>query len=147
MMKIIRQIILLVLTLFTAGIVAPVYADEPASSWTGEIERQHRDPVAKAEKHLAKFKDELKITNDQEQAWRVYVEKTKSNIQDIRDRLREAQHDKPQTAPERFDRHVELLRARLASFENMDEALKHLYAELTPEQKAIADRHFAKMRH
>ena len=146
-MKKIRQLILLTLTLFTVSITTPVYADEPLSSWTGEIERQHRDPVAKVEKRLAKFKEELKITRDQEQAWSVYVEKTKSNIQDIRDRLKEAQHDKGQTAPERFDRHVELLRARLDSFENMDEALKHLYAELTPEQKAIADRHFAKMRH
>lgn len=146
-MKKIRQLILLTLTLFTVSITTPVYADEPLSSWTGEIERQHRDPVAKVEKRLAKFKEELKITRDQEQAWSVYVEKTKSNVQDIRDRLKEAQHDKQQTAPERFDRHVELLRARLASFENMDEALKHLYAELTPEQKAIADRHFAKMRH
>lgn len=146
-MKTTRQIILLILALFAASTIPPVYADEPASSWTGEIERQHRDPVAKVEKRLAKFKQELNITNTQEQAWSVYVEKTKSNIQDIRDRLKEAQHDKAQTAPERFDRHVELLRARLASFENMDEALKHLYAELTPEQKAIADRHFAKMRH
>ena len=138
---------MLILTLPTVSIITPVYAEVPSSSWTGEIERQHRDPVAKVEKHLAIFKEELKITSDQEQAWRVYVEKTKNNIKDIRDRLKEAQNNKPETAPERFDHHIELLRARLASFENMDEALKHLYAELTPEQKAIADQHFAKMRH
>ncbi|NNM70263.1 MAG: hypothetical protein HKM00_09945, partial [Gallionella sp.] len=69
------------------------------------------------------------------------------NVKAIKDRMDAAMHDQPQTAPERFDRHIELMRARLASFENMDEALKQLYAALTPEQKAAADRHFAKMHH
>lgn len=138
---------LLILALPAASIITPVYGDEPASSWTGEIERQHRDPVAKVEKRLAKFKEELKVTNVQEQAWNIYVEKTKSNVRDIRDRQKEAQNNIPETAPERFDRHIELLKARLVSLQKIDEAFKDFYAELTPEQKAIADKHFAKMRH
>ena len=144
-MKKIQHMILLVSTLLGAGLIAPAYADEPAPA-TGMM-HPRSDPVAQVEKRLAGLKDELKITPDQETVWAAYAEKTKSNVKAIRDRMDEAMHDQPQTAPERFDRHIELMRARLASFENMDEALKQLYAALTPEQKAIADRHFAKMHH
>ena len=144
-MKKIQHMILLVSTLLGAGLIAPVYADEPAPA-TG-MTHPRPDPVAKVEKRLADLKGELKITPDQEAVWAAYAEKTRSNVKAIRDRMDEAMHDQPQTAPERFDRHIELMRARLASFENMDDALKQLYAALSPEQKAIADRHFAKMHH
>ncbi len=144
-MKKIQHMILLVSTLLGAGLTAAVYADQPAPA-NGMI-HQHPDPVAKVEQRLAGLKGELKITPDQEAVWAAYAEKTRSNVKAMRDRMDEAMHDQPQTAPDRFDRHIELMRARLASFENMDYALKQLYAALSPEQKAIADRHFAKMHH
>ena len=144
-MKKIQHMILLVSTLLGAGLIAPVYADQPAPA--NGMMYPHPDPVAKVEQRLAGLKGELKITPDQEAVWAAYAEKTRSNVKAIRDRMDAAMHDQPQTAPERFDRHIELMRARLASFENMDEALKQLYAALTPEQKAAADRHFAKMHH
>ena len=146
-MKNSQKMILGMFVLFGACMIAPVYAEEAPSSGAAGMTHQHPDPVAKVEKRLASFKEELKITSDQEQVWATYAEKTKSNVKDIRDRMDEAMHDKPQTAPERFDRHIELMKQRLASFEKMDDALKQLYMALTPEQKAIADRHFAKMHH
>jgi Spy/CpxP family protein refolding chaperone len=147
-MKKMQHRILLISTLFLTSLAAPVYADDHASNnESGCKEHRHSDPVANSERHLLAFKKELNITNDQEQAWNTYAEKTRSNVKDIRDRTNEAMHDQPQTAPERFDRHIELMRKRLANFENMDEALKQLYATLTPEQKAIADRHFSRLRH
>ncbi|OIQ99494.1 hypothetical protein GALL_184310 [mine drainage metagenome] len=143
-----QHMILLASALFLANVTAPVYADDHVSNSESDYKtRQHSDPVANSEKHLLAFKRELKITNDQEQAWNTYAEKTRSNVKDIRDRTNEAMHDQPQTAPERFDRHIALMKERLASFEKMDEALKQLYAALTPEQKAIADRHFSRLRH
>lgn len=146
-MKKIQQTILVISTLFGASMIAPVYADEAAPGASISMNRAHPDPVVNVEKRLARFKNELKITSEQENAWAAYAEKTRDNVKDIRDRMEEANHDQLQTAPERFDRHIELMRERLASFENMDDALKQLYAALTPEQKAIADRHFAKMHH
>lgn len=146
-MKNSQKVILGMSILFGACMITPVYADEASSSGVNGMTHQHPDSVAKVEKRLASFKEELKITSDQEQVWATYAEKTTSNVKDIRDRMNEAMHDKPQTATERFDRHIELMRERLASFEKMDDALKQLYAALTPEQKAIADRHFAKMHH
>jgi Spy/CpxP family protein refolding chaperone len=144
-MKKIQHMILLVSTLLGPSLIAPVYADEPVPS--SGMTHPSPDPVAKVEKRLADLKGELKITPDQEAVWAAYAEKIRSNVKAIKDRMDAAMHDQPQTAPERFDRHIELMRARLASFENMDEALKQLYAALTPEQKAAADRHFAKMHH
>ena len=146
-MKNSQKMILGMFVLFGACMIAPVYAEDASSSGATGMTHQHPDPVAKVEKRLASFKEELKITSDQEQVWATYAEKTTSNVKDIRDRMEEAMHDKPQTAPERFDRHIELMKQRLASFEKMDDALKQLYTALTPEQKAIADRHFAKMHH
>ncbi|MHB1237379.1 MAG: Spy/CpxP family protein refolding chaperone [Gallionella sp.] len=146
-MKNSQKMILGMFVLFGACMIAPVYAEDASSSGATGMTHQHPDPVAKVEKRLASFKEELKITSDQEQVWATYAEKTRSNVKDIRDRMDEAMHDKPQTAPERFDRHIELMKQRLASFEKMDDALKQLYTALTPEQKAIADRHFAKMHH
>ena len=146
-MKSSPKMILGMFVLFGACMIAPVYAEDASSSGATGMTHQHPDPVTKVEKRLASFKEELKITSDQEQVWATYAEKTRSNVKDIRDRMDEAMHDKPQTAPERFDRHIELMKQRLASFEKMDDALKQLYTALTPEQKAIADRHFAKMHH
>ncbi|WP_237246726.1 Spy/CpxP family protein refolding chaperone [Sideroxyarcus emersonii] len=135
-------------SLFMASLTTTACAEEPASNTeSGCKARQHADPVANSEKHLAAFKKELKITSNQEPTWGIYVEKTRSSVKDIRDRMNEATHEQPQTAPERFDRHIELMKERLANFEKMDEALKQLYAALTPEQKAIADRHFSRLRH
>lgn len=147
-MKRMQLVTMLASSLFLASLTATAYAGDPASNTEpGGKARQHGDPVANSEKHLAAFKKELNITSDQEQAWDAYAEKTKSSVKDIRDRMNEAMHDQPQTAPERFDRHIALMKERLANFEKMDEALKQLYAVLTPEQKAIADRHFSRLRH
>lgn len=147
-MKRMQLLTMLMSSLFMASLTATAYAEEPATNTeSGCKARPHADPVANSEKRLAAFKQELKITSDQEQAWDVYAEKTRNSVKDIRDRMNEAMHDQPQTAPERFDRHIELMRKRLASFEQMDEALKQLYAALTPGQKAIADRHFSRVHH
>lgn len=141
------QMILVLSFLFGASLTAPAYAEGVAAKATNGMPGQHPDPVAKVEERLANFREELKITRDQDQAWAAYAETTRSSVRDIRDRMNEAMHDKPQTAPERFDRHIELMRERLASFEKMDQALKQLYAALTPEQRAMADRHFERLHH
>ena len=147
-MKKMQLATMLMSSLFLASLAIPAYAEDPPSNAeSGGKAHQHADPVANSEKHLAAFKKELKITSDQELAWDAYAEKTRSGVRDIRDRMNEAMHDQPQTAPERFDRHIALMKERLASFEKMDEALKQLYAALTPAQQAIADRHFSRLHH
>ena len=146
-MKKMQKMIWVMSALIGSSMIAPVYADDHVADEPGCKMHQHHDPVANVEKRLAGLKEELKITPEQESVWATYAEKTKRNVQEMKDRMEAAAHDQAQTAPERFDRHIALMRDRLASFEKMDDALKQLYAALTAEQKAVADRHFAKMHH
>ncbi|MFY9317776.1 MAG: hypothetical protein WAO95_19730, partial [Burkholderiales bacterium] len=45
-----------------------------------------------------------------------------------------------ENAPKQIDRRVDLLRNRLAAFEDVSDTARRLYAALTPEQKETADR-------
>ncbi|MDA8416160.1 MAG: Spy/CpxP family protein refolding chaperone [Betaproteobacteria bacterium] len=108
----------------------------------------HGDPVTNAQRHLDQFKQELGLSESQNDAWKRYAEDTLATVQAIRDQTKAAEQNvKPETAPQRFDEHIALMRQRLQGFERMNQALKAFYDTLTPEQKAIADRHFSQMRH
>lgn len=108
----------------------------------------HGDPVANAQRHLDRFKQELGLTESQNESWQRYASDTLATVQAIRDQTQAAgQNTKPESAPQRFDDHIALMRQRLQGFERMDQALKVFYDTLTPEQKVIADRHFSQMRH
>lgn len=146
-MKNIQKTLFLFFSILGLAFIAPVRAEGLMGNAACSAPHEHTDPVENVERRLSALKAELKITNDQEQAWNIYAEKTKQNVRDIRDQMIGAMHDKPQTAPERFDRHIALMKDRLASFEKMDDALKEFYRKLTPEQKVLADRHFAKIHH
>jgi len=146
-MKNIQQILLVIFSFFWVALITPVYAEGLMINETCGALHKHADPVANVGKRLSLLKNELKITSDQEQAWNTYAEKTKQSVKEIRDQMIEAMHDKPQTAPERFDRHIALMKERLANFEKMDDALKELYKGLTPDQKILADQHFEKIHH
>ncbi len=124
------------------SMVAPARADQTAAPAT----QARPDPVARVDQRLARLKEELKIAGNQESAWTAYAEKTRRNVKEMRDQMQAAMREPAATAPERFDRHIELMRKRLVNFENMDQALKELYAALTPEQRVILDRHFSRMR-
>ena len=107
------------------------------------------DFAAIAAKRLDKFRSELKITASQENAWQAFAGKAKQQVEGM-----QAMHDKMHpasaktadaanvSAPERMDKGIEFMKQRLASMEAMNAALKDLYAVLTQEQKAIADKHF-----
>ncbi len=146
-MKNIQQGLLVIFSIINITLITPVYAEELINNETCRAPHKHADPVANVEHRLSALKHELKITSDQEQAWNTYAERTEQSVRKIRDQMIEAMHDKPQTAPERFDRHIALMKERLASFEKMDDALKELYRGLTPDQKVLADQHFEKIHH
>ena len=122
----------------------------PPPGQSAPLPMQHGDPVANAQRHLEDFRRELGVTDAQAAAWHRYATETLDAVRSIRDKGAEAQAQQPsasQHAPQRFDEHIALMRQRLESFEKMDQALKTFYATLTPDQQAIADRHFARLRH
>lgn len=104
------------------------------------------DFAATATSRLDKLKTELKITADQESAWQNFAGKARQQVesmQAMRDKMPPPAARGPAlSAPERMDRGIEFMKQRLASMEAMNASLKDLYAVLTPEQKAIADKHF-----
>lgn len=98
------------------------------------------DPSARAEQHLSQFKSQLKVTPQQEPLWQAFAEKMKANAGQGMKAMRENMQQ-PMTAPERMDKMTAAMKERLAAMESTHESFKRLYEALTPEQKAVADKH------
>jgi len=98
-------------------------------------------PVAYFEDRLAALKSNLKITANQESAWDAYAKQVKAQAEAM-----EAMHTQApvtaQTMPERLEQRAEFAKLRAEQVKALSVAVKDLYAVLTPEQKALADRSF-----
>lgn len=106
------------------------------------------DAAAFAEKRLAALKTELKITAQQEAAWQAFAGKAAEQAKAMQAQRQQMlqERDKaaatPVPAPERMAQHLDQMKQHLANMESMQGAVKSLYAVLTPEQRALADKHF-----
>jgi Spy/CpxP family protein refolding chaperone len=111
----------------------------------GRMHGQHgmadTNPAAHVEGRLAYLKTDLKITAAQESAWNGFAAKARQQAEGMH-----ALHDKVQggtaSAPELMAKRADAMKQRAAGMEAMATALKDLYAVLTPEQKAVADKDF-----
>jgi hypothetical protein len=105
------------------------------------------NPAAAVEGHLAALKVELKITPDQDTAWQAFTTKARQQADAMIARRTQMFSQAPatkQSAPERLARRTEFAKQGVASLEVVSAAVKDLYAVLTPEQKALADRQLAR---
>lgn len=96
-----------------------------------------------AEAMLAYLKNELKITADQDAAWKAFssaVKQQATQMQASRTAMLSAQ-----TAQEHIALHTEHAKQRAAAFETLDKGLRELYGVLTAEQKATADLYLGRM--
>ena len=106
------------------------------------------DTAAFAEKRLAALKTELKITAQQEPAWQAFASKATEQAKAMQAQRQQLQQERdkagatPVPAPERMAQHLEQMKQHLANMESMQGTVKNLYAALTPEQRALADKHF-----
>jgi len=100
--------------------------------------------VAHQEARLAFLKSELKITAEQESAWEAYAKQVKAQAETMQKFATEAPAA-AQTAPERLEQRAEFAKQRAEQLKATSTALKDLYAALTPEQKATAERYFGGM--
>lgn len=103
------------------------------------------DMAAVPSARTAALKSQLKITPQQEAAWKAYegvVTQQAGAMQALRDRFHaQAQSAQPGAANPDFAAHRQAMFAlRESNLAAHGAALKDLYAVLTPEQKAIADR-------
>lgn len=114
----------------------------------GFMSGEHRfEPGRHIDGMLAYVKAELKITADQEQAWQKFADVARDNMkardgtwQSRREAWQQSGDGKVPTVNERIDRQLQNMEQRTDSFKKMAEAAKALYAQLTPEQQAHADR-------
>lgn len=104
------------------------------------------DPAARVEQRLTRLKDELKLNEKQLPLWQAFAEKSKAEAGKGAETMRQRMSDtKPMTAPERMALMQSGMKERLVAMEAVSESFNRLYAALTPEQKAAADRHFSNM--
>lgn len=106
-----------------------------------------RNPAAMVEARLAYLKTDLKITAQQETAWQTFATKSRKlaeTRQAKRSKMQEAAAA-PMTAPERLAKRTEFMKQQISEMESMTAAVSELYAALTPEQKAIADKSLGMM--
>ena len=106
---------------------------------------QH-DPLAHAQKRLARLKSKLGITPEQETQWSAFSATVLQQMEQFK-AAREAMSNPAASAPERIDRRIETMKQRLAGFEAMGQAAKDLYAVLSPTQQQIADDKLLNWRH
>ena len=103
------------------------------------------DMAAATAGRLAAFKTQLKITPAQDNAWKAYetvVTQQSAAMQALRDDFHaKLQNAQPGAAPADMAAHRDaMFKLRESGFAANEAALKELYAVLTPEQRAIADR-------
>ena len=101
-------------------------------------ESGRHDPVAFAQKRLAKLKSALRITPEQEAQWSTFSDTVQMQMA----QWKTAHQQGPSTmvsAPERIDRQIERMKRSVATFEVVGLAAKDLYGALNPDQRKIAD--------
>ena len=102
------------------------------------------EPGARAELRLTRLKSDLKLTAPQEPLWQAFADKVKAEAGKGMQAMRASmQSDTPVPAPERMAQRQTMMKDRLAAMESVHESFNRLYAALTPEQKATADKHFS----
>ena len=106
----------------------------------------HGNPAAMVEGHLAALKVELKITADQEQAWKAFTDTARKQAEGMpaRHEQMRARMKADTPAPEQLAQRTAFAKQHIATMETMTAAVKELYGALTPEQKKTADRVLAR---
>jgi periplasmic protein CpxP/Spy len=124
-----------------------VSAQTPSAPTDGGRGMRHHgggnfDPAAMAERRLASLKAKLNITGGQESQWQAFSARVKQDAETMK-----AQHaastQLPSAAPDRMARHAEHMKQRATAMEGISASLRDLYAVLSTDQRAVADKHFA----
>ena len=92
---------------------------------------------------LALLQEDLKLSADQENAWRSYSDKVHFLLTDMSRERRRLETGMSMNALQQVDHAVDVARNRLAAWEDVAAAAKTLYERLTPQQRSMVDARFA----
>lgn len=110
---------------------------------------RHARMMEMRQQRLDKLKTELKITKDQEAAWSAFVARTtpdtKAMQERMTERLAQRQDWSKLSTPERLDQMAKRKADRDAEMTKHMDAVKSLYATLSPEQQKTFDQHSLRM--
>jgi hypothetical protein len=104
------------------------------------------DPAAMVDARLNDMKAQLNIAAGQEAAWQTFATQAKAQAASMQAMRAQMQRDAG-TAPERMAQRAAAMQQRGEAMATMSSAFNALYAELTPEQRTIADESFGMRGH
>ena len=101
------------------------------------------EPVATVHNHLSELQANLKLTKDQEPAWKVFSSQLTTqaeNMASMHSKMKEDMQNTSMTAPESMTMKADVMRDLAQNMAKMADAVKTFYATLTPEQKGVFDK-------
>lgn len=125
-----------------AGLTAPV-----APPMHARMDRPPRDGAEfekRAEAHRAKLHDALKLSADQETAWKAFAEKTKPQPRPARPDWAESSK---LSTPDRMEKMLSVMREGVNRMSARVAAVKTFYAKLTPDQQKTFDAEYMPKHH
>jgi hypothetical protein len=147
-MKAMRKLFLIGMPVVLTAVVTSTFAQSAdadpedatiasARADSSGADARRNDPVAFAQQRLTRLKSKLAITAEQELPWSAFSNTVLQQMEQFK--ARHQGRSSAETAPERIDRQVALMKERAAAFETVGQAAKTLYAALSPQQQQIAD--------
>ncbi len=138
-----RLLLLAAVSLAGGQVLAQGTAPANPSAAPAQAMRPERGGMASVENHIAGLQRRLKITPAQQPQWDAFTAVMRQNAAHIET----LQHDRADkvagmTAPEDMRSYADLARTHADDLQRLVPAFDELYASMSPEQKALADRAF-----
>lgn len=115
---------------------------EPSAA-SSQAAQAERGSMAQVERHIAGLQRRLKITPAQQPQWEAFIAVMRQNAAHMATLQRDrTERVTAMTAPEDMRSYAEVARAHADDLQRLASAFDTLYAAMTPEQKAVADRTF-----
>ena len=134
---------MLALLLTATWLGGPAWAQNSAPSAPVQATRPERGSTAPVERRIAGLQRRLKITPEQQPQWDAFAAVMRQNAGHM-ETLQRERADKVATmnAPDDMRSYADVARAHADDLQRLAAAFDTLYAAMTPEQKAEADRTF-----
>jgi hypothetical protein len=101
------------------------------------------DPVAFAQQNLQSLRDRLAVTSAQAPAWNAFVDAVLNQSRDMQAQMSQMAQA-PTSAPDRMDKMASMMRRGADGMASVAQALRRLYGQLDPNQRAIVDQEFSR---
>jgi Spy/CpxP family protein refolding chaperone len=135
-------------TLLAAALLgAPLaMAETPANAPTSpphHMQGEKMDPEQMMERHITKLHDVLKVTDSQEEQWKMVAQTMRDNQKTLRDLAKEKRAKaESQTAAEDLVAYSEIAQVHATAIKKLSDVFGVFYAGLSDDQKKAADAYF-----